>query len=347
MLSVGIVGLPNVGKSSLFKALTRNPVDINNYPFCTIDPNIGIVTIFDERLETLAKMSSSAKKIPAIIEFYDIAGLVKGAHKGEGLGNQFLANIRNVDLICHVVRFFESDNIHHVESRVNPKDDIEVINTELILADMASADKRKHKAQKLARGGDKEASTMLSALDKLLKGFDENKLARDIVFTAPEIEAIKDLNLITMKPVLYVFNVGDKNHPDLEKLKQELPSIKLNVGLEKEIAELTPEETAELGLESMIHTLAPRAYETLGLITFFTTGETETRAWTITKGSSAPVAGSKIHNDFMEKFIRAEVVGYNDFVRAGSYKAAREQGLLRTEGREYIVADGDIMIFKI
>lgn len=347
MLSVGIVGLPNVGKSSLFKALTKNPVDINNYPFCTIDPNIGIVSVADNRIENLAKLSASAKKIPAIIEFYDIAGLVKGAHKGEGLGNQFLANIRSTDLICHVVRFFESENIHHVESRVNPKNDIEVINTELVLADMATAEKRKHKAGKLARGGDKEATVSLSAIDKLLKGFDENKLAKDIALTEEEKESIKDLNLITLKPVLYVFNVGDKNHPDLETLKQELPNIELNVGLEKEISELTAEEAAELGLESGIHKLAQRAYDTLGLITFFTTGEMETRAWTVTKGSTAPVAGSKIHNDFMEKFIRAEVISYNDFVSAGSYKTAREQGMLRTEGREYIVQDGDIMIFKI
>ena len=350
MLKVGIVGLPNVGKSTLFKALTKNPVDINNYPFCTIDPNVGIVNVPDERLLKLSELSKSEKTIPAVIEFVDIAGLVKGANEGEGLGNKFLSHIREVDLICQVVRFFESENIKHVEDRIDPKQDLEIINTELILADLATLEKRKVKTQKIARGQtkeSKEAALALLALEKIEKTLNQNEPASKTDLTEEEKEALGDLQLLTQKPFLYVFNISDKNHPALPAMKQELPHLELNIGEEAEMLSLSPEEIKELGLVSNIGELAKTAYQVLGLITFFTTGEKESRAWTVEKGADAPSAGAKIHNDFQEKFIRAEVVNYDDFSAVGSYKAVREKGLLRTEGKDYTVKDGDIIIFKI
>ncbi|MBD3244800.1 MAG: redox-regulated ATPase YchF [Candidatus Moranbacteria bacterium] len=351
MLKVGIVGLPNVGKSTLFKVLTKNPVDINNYPFCTIDPNIGIVPIQDKRLDKLTELSGSEKKIPTAIEFVDIAGLVKGAHKGEGLGNQFLSNIRNMDLICHVIRFFGSKNIKHIEDSIDPVRDYEIINTELILADLATVEKRKAKTQKIAKSANKEAQIALQGLEKLQKTLNQNKLARKSELTKEEKEILSDLHLITQKPFIYAFNISqDTPEEILDKQKKFLKQknhVLIDMKTEEELLDLSKEEADELGLKSNIAQLPKVAYDTLNLITFFTTGPEESRAWTVEKGASAPEAGAKIHNDFKNKFIKAEVINYQEFVYAGSYKTAREKGLLRTEGKDYIVRDGDIIIFKI
>ncbi len=348
MLSVGIVGLPNIGKSTLFKALTKNPVDINNYPFCTIEPNVGIVSVEDERLKKLSEIFASKKTIPAAIKFIDIAGLVKGAHKGEGLGNQFLANIRNVDLICHLVRFFQGDAVEHVSKKIDPAADMEIINTELILADLETVLKRKHKTAKLAKTpNNKEAKVELEALKKLEKALNQGRPASAAVLSKEERKVAAGLYLITKKPMFYVFNISQNNHPDLEKFAQEKYCLKLDIKTETELLDLSPQEMEELGIQPKIATLPQEAYRRLNLITFFTAGEDESRAWTVTKGSSAPQAGAKIHNDFKEKFIKAEVINYSDFIKIGSYKKAREEGLIRTEGKGYTVRDGDIIIFKI
>lgn len=351
MLKVGIVGLPNVGKSTLFKVLTENPVDINNYPFCTIDPNVGIVKVKDERLYKLSEISNSKKTVEAIIEFVDIAGLVEGAHKGEGLGNKFLANIREVDLICHMVRFFQNENIKHVKDKIDPIRDLEIINTELILADLETVLKREEKLKKQARGSDKEAIAALEATGKIREKLNNNEPANKADLSKEEDELIKDLHLITQKPILYCFNINDANNHESFKDKSlpihKEPHIVINTKNEEELLDLSREEAKELGIESNIHNLAKAAYDTLGLITFFTTGEDESRAWTVEKGSGAPEAGAAIHNDFKEKFIRCDVVSYGDFITAGSYKTAREKGLVRTEGKDYIVKDGDVVIFKI
>jgi len=348
MLSVGIVGLPNIGKSTLFKALTRNPVDINNYPFCTIDPNVGIVSVEDPRLKKLSQIFSSKKTIPAVIEFIDIAGLVKGAHKGEGLGNKFLANIRNTDLICHIVRCFQEESVEHVQKQINPSADIEIINTELILADLDTVLKRKHKAAKLAREPNNEqAQVELMALNKIEKALNQGDLASTVTFAKEEKKVISSLQLITKKPMLYVLNVSQNNHPDLEKLLKERTCLELDIKTEAELLDLNAQEIEELGLQSKISILPREAYKKLNLITFFTAAEKESHAWTIAKGSTAPQAGAKIHNDFKEKFIKAEVISYNDFIQVGSYQKAREDGLIRTEGKDYTVCDGDIIIFKI
>jgi hypothetical protein len=353
MLKVGIVGLPNVGKSTLFKILTKNQVDINNYPFCTIDPNVGIVEVKDERVDHLSEISQSKKKIPAIIEFVDIAGLVKGAHKGEGLGNKFLSNIRNVDLICHVVRFFLSSNIKHIEENVNPKRDADIINTELILADLATVKNRIEKTKKIARSNNKQALQELETLNKIEEVLNENKPARDCKLEAEEQNFVKELQLITTKPVLYVLNVKEEKESNHEKLnddqllKELKPNLKLNIKQEEDSLELPEEEIKELNIESHLDKLPKKAYDILNLITFLTTGEEETRAWTVEKGATAPEAGSKIHNDFKEKFIRAEVIHYDDFIKSQSWKKAKELGQVRTEGKDYIVKDGDIIIFKI
>ncbi len=347
-LKVGIVGLPNVGKSTLFKALTRKVVDINNYPFCTIEPNVGIVEVPDERLGKLAKMSGTKKIIPAVIEFVDIAGLVKGASEGEGLGNKFLQNIREVDAIVEVVRVFENPDIIHVHNAIDPTNDIEIINTELILADLETITKRKLKTGKDARAGKKEAVTEMNILEKLEKEFEAGRLPHTLLktFSVEETKMVKNLQLLTTKPFLYVYNVSDIDRPlnaDLESR----PYVKLDIKIEEELIEMSPEEIQEMGLVSHIGDLAQSAYSLLGLMTYFTTGVEETRAWTIPIGSTAPQAGSAIHNDFEEKFIRAEVIHWSKLLEAGSWSNARDTGILRLEGKNYIVQDGDVIVFKI
>lgn len=347
-LKVGIVGLPNVGKSTLFKALTRKVVDINNYPFCTIEPNIGIVEVPDERLAKLSALSGSKKLIPAVIEFVDIAGLVKGASEGEGLGNKFLANIREVDAIVEVVRAFQNPDIIHVHNRVEPKEDIEIINTELILADLETLAKRKLKTVKEVRAGKKEAIVEMAVLEKLETELEAGRLAQSILGTLSDEEGkvVRALQLLTAKPFLYVYNVSDIEKtltPELE----ERPHVKLDIKIEEELIEMSPEDIAEMGLRSHLGDLAKKAYALLGLMTYFTTGEVETRAWTVKQGSTAPQAGAAIHGDFEEKFIRAEVINWEKLLEAGSWSAARDQGTLRLEGKDYIVEDGDVIVFKI
>lgn len=353
-LKIGIVGLPNVGKSTLFKALTKSPVDINNYPFCTIEPNVGIVKVPDERLQKLAEMSKSKKIVPAIVEFVDIAGLVKGASTGEGLGNKFLANIREVDAIVQVVRAFQNPNIIHVHNKVEPENDIDIINTELILADLETVKKVKTRVEKDVRGNKKGADLQLEILNKIQTTLENGSLANSLVETHDYASnqddntkiIIRELSLLTMKPFIYVYNISDieeKLSPELEKRNH----VKLDIKIEEELIEMTPDEAKELDIKSNLDELIVKAYYTLGLITFLTTGEDESRAWTIQKNSTAPIAGSAIHNDFKDKFIRAEVIQWDKLLEIGSWSKARELGKLRLEGKEYIVQDGDVMEFKI
>jgi len=348
-MKIGIVGLPNVGKSTLFKALTRTQVDISNYPFCTIEPNVGIVKVPDERLDKLAKMSQSAKIIPAIVEFVDIAGIVKGASTGEGLGNKFLSNIREVDAICQVVRVFSNSSIIHVNSKIDPSSDIETINTELILADLETIGKVKIRIEKEARGNKKGATEQLTVLNKIRETLEAGRVANSTILDHEEENTkiiIRELSLLTMKPFLYIFNVSDTTEKLPENLEK-LPHIKLDIKIEEELIEMTKAEAEELGVRSNLDELIVRAYELLGLITFLTTGKDETRAWTIKKNWTAPLAGTAIHNDFKEKFIRAEVINWQKLLDAGSWSRAKELGTLRLEGKEYVVADGDVIEFKI
>lgn len=348
-MKIGIVGLPNVGKSTLFKVLTKKQVDINNYPFCTIEPNVGIVKVPDERVDKLAQMSGSQKKINAVVEFVDIAGLVSGASEGEGLGNKFLANIREVDAIVEVVRVFENPNITHVGETIDPVRDADIINTELVLADLETTTKRIEKLQKETKSGNKEAIAKLEVTEKIKKALEEGKMANSVELDMEDEStkiAVRELALLTMKPIIYAYNVSDidrKLEPELE----EKPHVKLDIKIEEELDTMTDEEKKELGIESGIDRLILRAYETLGLITFLTTGEPETRAWTIKKGSTAPQAGRAIHGDFEEKFICADVIFWKDFLEIGSRAKAKELGKIQTVGKDYIVKDGDVIEFKI
>jgi GTP-binding protein YchF len=363
--SIGIVGLPNVGKSTLFKALTKKQVDCANYPFCTIDPNVGVVKVPDERLEKLAELNQSAQIIPTAIEFFDIAGLVKGAHKGEGLGNKFLANIREVDAIVHIVRHFTDKNIIHVANEINPKSDIETINLELIFADLATLEKRIRALHaQLKPGPNKEISGAILTMEKIKKVLEEGKLANTLELDEEEKKIIKDLNLLTTKPVLYVFNIDEDkiqnsdytvenllNETQLNGTLNPQACVMVSAKIEAELAELPDEEAKkylvelsikESGLDQLIHA----AYYTLNLITYFTSGPKETRAWTITRGTKAPQAAGKIHSDFERGFIAAEVINWKDLIDSGGETKAKERGLIRLEGKEYIFQDGDVCVFR-
>ena len=348
-MKIGIVGLPNVGKSTLFKALTKAQVDISNYPFCTIEPNVGIVKVPDERLQKLAEMSQTEKIVPAIVEFVDIAGIVEGASTGEGLGNKFLANIREVDAIAQVVRVFENSNITHVHNKIDPEHDMEIINTELILADLETVQKVELRLEKEMRGKKKGAEEQLAVLKKIKENLEAGKLANETKLDLEEENTaivVRELSLLTMKPFLFIYNVADVN----EKLSDNLENrnhVKLDIKIEEELIEMTKEEAAEMGIQSNIDQLIVEAYKLLGLITYFTTGKVETRAWTIKKGWNAPMAGTAIHTDFKDKFIRAEVIAWNKLLEAGSWSKARELGTLRLEGKDYIMQDGDVVEFKI
>ncbi|MEI7452139.1 MAG: redox-regulated ATPase YchF [Candidatus Falkowbacteria bacterium] len=349
-LSIGIVGLPNVGKSTLFNALTKKGVDAANYPFCTIEPNVGIVKVPDHRLQQLAEISKAAKIINATVEFIDIAGLVRGASTGEGLGNKFLTHIRECDAICEVVRDFENKDIIHVDGRIDPKGDEETIGMELIFSDIATIDKRLEKLNREARSGDKDAIKQKTLFDRVKIALDAGTPARSLEYNEEELVLLKTLNLLTAKPMLYVVNTDDTKNTENFGWNGEV--IKLNIKLEEEIANLPEEEQAEyikeLGLdESGLDKLIRAAYKLLGLDTYFTTGVVETRAWTIKRGSKAPQAAAVIHTDFEKGFIRAEVISVDKFVEAGGEAKAREMGYLRTEGKDYVVVDGDTCNFLV
>lgn len=339
--SIGIIGLPNVGKSTLFKALTQQEVDISNYPFCTIDPNVGVVQIPDERLEKISEIVKPEKTTPTIIEFVDIAGLVKGAHKGEGLGNQFLARIREVDAVVHVIRSFEAKDIKHIEETLDIQRDIDIVNTELIMKDLETLEKHLEKAKK-------EGGKEVEILEKIKKALGQEKTISQIDLRENEKETIKHLNFLTIKPVIYLINSRGTDD-ELEALKS-LPenTIPLDLKLELEATEFSPEELKELKLKSRMDVLIKTCYKILDLITSYTVkGKEETRAWTIKQGADAPKAGGVVHTDFEEKFIRAEVINYKDLIETESWNKAQAKGLIKTEGKNYVVKDGDIIEFKI
>ncbi len=363
-LSVGIVGLPNVGKSTLFTALTKHEVLIANYPFATIDPTVGVVAVPDYRLETLAKLSGSEKTIPVIIEFVDIAGLVRGASAGEGLGNKFLANIRETDMIAEVVRIFEDSDIHHVSGSIDPLGDIEVINLELILADAETVGKRLQTIERDAKRGDKEAVALQALLKRLLPHLEAGRLAHALEMTTEEATLIKQLHLLTMKPFLYVcnrkhgaFNLDEQHDERWQELVHFFEStgaeyVIVDAGMEHELRDLADEEKLEFRREygaqdSGVESLIRACYHRLGLMSYFTTGEKETRAWTVPVGSLGPKAAAAIHTDFEKKYIRAQVVTFADLISSGSIAKARETGKLRTEGKEYVVQDGDVIEFLV
>ncbi|WP_018750057.1 redox-regulated ATPase YchF [Paenibacillus sanguinis] len=361
-LKAGIVGLPNVGKSTLFNAITQAGAESANYPFCTIDPNVGVVEVPDERLDKLTELVTPNRTVPTAFEFVDIAGLVRGASKGEGLGNKFLAHIREVDAIVHVVRCFEDENITHVDGQIDPISDIQTINLELILADVESVEKRIERSRKNMKGGNKQYAQEVEVLERIKDALYNDQPARSVELTEDEKQIVRDLHLLTLKPILYAANVSEEgvtdtdNNPYVQKVKEFAAAegaevVPISAKVEAEIAELEGEDKAmfleELGLSaSGLDRLIQAAYRLLGLYTYFTAGVQEVRAWTIRKGTKAPGAAGVIHSDFERGFIRAEVVSYEDLAAAGSMNAARERGQLRLEGKEYVVQDGDVMHFR-
>lgn len=361
-LTAGIVGLPNVGKSTLFNAITKAGAEAANYPFCTIDPNVGIVEVPDERLEKLTQFVKPQTTIPTAFEFTDIAGIVEGASKGEGLGNQFLSHIRQVDAICHVVRCFDDENITHVSGKIDPIDDIETINIELILADLESVNRRYERVEKIARQRDKEAMEEFEVVNRLKENLENEQPVRSLEFNKEEIKYVNQLHLLTAKPVLYVANVSEDEIKEAHEnehvqavieysKKEDADVVIISAKIEEEIAQLDDEERElfleELGIkESGLDQLIKSSYNLLGLATYFTAGEKEVRAWTFKKGMKAPEAAGIIHSDFEQGFIRAETVSYEDLVEAGSMAQARENGRVRLEGKDYLVQDGDIIHFR-
>ena len=356
----GIVGLPNVGKSTLFNALTKAGIAAENYPFCTIEPNVGIVEVPDSRLDALSVIVKPQKVVPAVVEFVDIAGLVAGASKGEGLGNKFLANIRETDAIAHVVRCFEDANVVHVAGKIDPVSDIETINTELALADLATVEKQLSKNVKLAKtGGDKEAARLVAVLEKIQAALDAGRPARTLDFSKEELVIVKPMFLLTMKPTMYVANVsehGFENNPLLARVeeyakKEGAPVVAISAALESQIADLSDEDKQmfldDMGMkEPGLNRVIRAGYALLGLQTYFTAGVKEVRAWTVKVGATAPQAAGVIHTDFEHGFIRAEVTAYEDFIAGKGEQGAKEAGKLRVEGKEYIVHDGDVMHFR-
>ena len=360
-MKIGIVGLPNVGKSTLFNSITKAGAECANYPFCTIEPNIGVVAVPDERIDKLAEMYKPQKVTKAVVEFVDIAGLVKGASKGEGLGNKFLSHIREVDAICQVVRCFEDSNVIHVDGNVKPLRDIETINLELIFADMETIDKRLEKAKKNLKA-DKKYQAEIDLLEKIKENLEKGIPARAIDYNEDEQEMLKDMFLLTAKPIIYIANISEdqienaENEPMVKEVKEYASKehaevIPLCVKVEEELSGLEEQDKKEmleaLGLEeSGLDKLIKKSYDLLGLMSFITAGEPEVRAWTIKKGTKAPKAAGKIHSDIERGFIKAEIVSYDDLIREGSMLSAKEKGLVRQEGKDYIMQDGDIVLFK-